>query len=92
MTANQDRYRSRDGRHEFHFKFVRKGGHFDIHCPSHPSFNGHDTETSKTHIWPSGKLCFVAGKEPRTLVEARKRAVEWAEYFVYYRNTGKALN
>ncbi len=37
----------------------------------------------------SGKLCFVAGREPRSLARAEQLAAQWAEYFCEYRRTGK---
>ena len=82
-------YRSKNGRHYFNFTFVQSGGHIDIYCHGHPSLNGQDSDPAKTHLYRSGKLCFVAGKEPRTQGRAEKLAAQWAEYFCKYRKTGK---
>lgn len=83
-------YRSRDGRSYFGFEFVRRGGHVDIYCPTRPPLNGRDSDVNKTHLYRSGEICFVAGREPRSLGEAQRRASEWAEYFLEYRRTGAA--
>ena len=83
-------YVSKDGRHYFWFNFVNNGGHIDIYCTKHPSFNGQNSSVSRTHLYGSGQICFVAGKEPRSQWEAQRRAKEWAEYFVEYRKTGRA--
>jgi hypothetical protein len=83
-------YLSVNGFHYFVFDFVTQGDHIDIYCTKHPSLNGQDSSVSKTHLFSSGRICFVAGKEPRTRWEAQKRAKQWAEYFIEYRRTGKA--
>ena len=89
MTIRK-RYRSRCGRQEFGFSFERSGGHVDIRCTLHPSLNGRDASVSRTHLYSSGLICFVGGKEPRTLSEAEQRAAEWAEYLLSYIRTGTA--
>jgi len=81
-------YCSKDGNHLFSFQFVDRGNYFDIYCTYHPSFNGQDPNPRKTHIWNSGLICFVDGKEPRSWSEAEKYAAQWAEYFLEYRKTG----
>lgn len=83
-------YLSKDGKHEFKFQFVDRGSYIDIYCLYHPSLNGRDTDPRKTHIWKSGLICFVEGKEPSSLYEARRLAAQWAEYFLEYRRTGIA--
>ena len=75
-------YRSEDGRHFFAFVFVQRSGHLDIYCTRRPSTNGRDGSTVKTHIYPSGLICFVSGREPTSQREAESRASEWAEYFL----------
>jgi hypothetical protein len=83
-------YRSENGQHYFTFDLVDHGDYFDIECTRHPSLNGRDSSVSKTHLYSSGKICFVSGKEPSTLWEAKMRAKEWAEYIIEYAKTGKA--
>lgn len=83
-------YISKNGFHYFWFDFIKKNNHINIICNKHPSFNGQSSSVSKTHIWPSGKICFLKGKEPRSKWEAKKRAKQWAEYILEYRRTGKA--
>jgi hypothetical protein len=83
-------YLSMNGFHYFVFDFVAQGDHIDIYCTKHPSLNGQNSSVSNTHLYSSGKICFVVGKEPRTRWEAQKRAKQWAEYFLEYRRTGKA--
>ena len=79
-----------NNRYTFWFNFVDRGKFFDIYCTKRPSFNGKSKSVSKTHLYSSGKICFVAGKSPRTYWEAESRAKEWAEYFVEYRKTGRS--
>ena len=83
-------YRSKNGLYYFVFDFIVQGDHININCTEHPSFNGQDSSVSKTHIYSSGDICFVRGKEPRSQWEAEMRAKQWAEYFSEYRKTGKA--
>lgn len=81
-------YRSKDGRYYFDFKIVDKGNHYNIYCTRHPGFNGHSSNPRKTHLFESGKLCFVSGREPRSQARAEQLAAQWAEYFLEYRRTG----
>jgi len=82
-------YRSKSGFHYFVFDFVASDGHIDIFCRRHPSFNGQDSDPARTHLFGSGRLCFVSGKEPQTQRRAEQLAAQWAEYFCEYRQTGK---
>ena len=81
-------YRSKDGRHFFNFKFDPCDGHVDIYCTAHPPLNGRDPDATKTHLFSSGKLCFVSGSEPQTQQRAEELAAQWADYFLEYRRTG----
>jgi hypothetical protein len=83
-------YRSECGRHDFTFRFEPRNGHLDIYCLTHPDLNGRDPDPHMTHLFDSGKLCFVSGKEPRDLPRAKELAKQWAEYFLEYRRTGVA--
>ena len=85
----EKKYRSKDGRHVFGFKFTRNGNRVDIYCPQHPSLNGKDSDPHKTHLFGSKKLCFVTGREPRNQSRAEALAGQWAEYFLEYRRTGR---
>ena len=82
-------YCSKNGSEYFFFKFVTNGSHVDIYCTKHPSLNGRNSNPEKTHLFRSGKLCFVGGKEPKTKSSAEKLAAQWAEYFLEYRRTGR---
>lgn len=84
------RYRSKCGRHYFGFEFVDRGGHVDVYCQDHPSLNGRDSDPRKTHLYRSGKVCFIAGHEPGSQRRAEQLAAQWAEYFLEYRRTGIA--
>jgi len=83
-------YRSRDGRSLFKFGFAPEGDHIAIYCLAHPSLDGCDPDVNKTHLFSSGKICFIAGREPRTQSRAEELAQQWAEYFLEYRRTGIA--
>ncbi|RKY10508.1 MAG: hypothetical protein DRP56_00765 [Planctomycetota bacterium] len=85
-------YRSKNGGDYFNFKFVNRGHHFDVFCTKHPSFNGKSSNPHKTHLFHSGKVCFVEGREPKTRRRAEELAAQWAEYFLDYRQTGKIQN
>ena len=82
-------YRSQSGQHIFNFEFVNNGSHVGIFCNNHPSLNGRDSNPVKTHLYHSGKVCFVAGKEPKTQSRAENLAAQWAEYFLNYIRTGE---
>ena len=81
-------YRSKDGRGYFNFKFVCRGDCVNIFCSLHPPLKGRDPDVNKTHLFSSGKLCFVSGREPRSQARAEELAGQWAEYFLEYRRTG----
>jgi hypothetical protein len=82
-------YRSRDGQHIFNFEFINSGSHIKIHCNDHPSLNGRDSDPVKTHLYHSGKICFVEGQEPNSQSRAENLAGQWAEYFLNYIKTGE---
>jgi hypothetical protein len=81
-------YRSKNGRHIFTFKFVPEGNRVSIYCQRHPPLNGRDSSAHKTHLFSSGKICFVAGREPRDLSSAMRLAQQWGEYLLEYIRTG----
>ena len=81
-------YRSRDGAHYFSFRFVANGDVIDIEVVSMPNLNGQDPDPQFTHLYPSGKICFVPGKAPTDTTRAQEMAAEWAEYICEYRKTG----
>ena len=83
-------YRSKDGNHLFAFEFARRGVAIEVRCTHHPSLNGQDADPVKTHLFASGRLCFVSGREPRTQRRAEELAAQWGEYFLEYRRTGVA--
>lgn len=83
-------YRTKDGRHLFTFRFAQVSDYIEIHCLAHPHLNGQDSSVLKTHLYDSGLVCIVAGKEPREPRRAEQLASQWAEYFVEYARTGIA--
>jgi hypothetical protein len=83
-------YRSEDGRHLFSFEFVDAGPFHVVRCLGHPPLRGRDPDPKLTHLYPSGNICFVEGREPRSQSEAESRAKEWAEYLLRYIASGKA--
>lgn len=82
-------YRSADGLHYFNFTFSDNGDRVDIHCTRHPSLAGRDADVNKTHLYSSGRICFVSGQEPTSQARAEQLAKQWAEYFLSYRRTGR---
>ncbi len=89
FNSTEKIYRSKNGNYYFTFKFVPNGSHIDVFCPKHPSFNGKSSNPRKTHLFDSGKICFVSGRAPKTQSRAQELAAQWAEYFLDYRLTGK---
>lgn len=89
FCSTQKVYRSKNGSYYFTFEFIVKGSHINIFCTKHPSFNGKSSNPRKTHLFHSGKICFIEGREPKTKVRAEELAAQWAEYFLDYRQTGK---
>lgn len=83
------KYRSKDGSFDFEFTFVPEGDHLAIYCRKHPPHQ-QDPSPHRTHLFPSGKICFVAGKEPRTQARAEELAAQWSEYFIEYSKSGIA--
>lgn len=83
-------YRSEDGRHLFCFGFDSNGDTIDVSCTRYPPLNGQDSSVHKTHLYSSGQLCFVSGREPRSRRRAEELAKQWAEYWLEYRRTGVA--
>lgn len=81
-------YRAKDGQSNFVFEFVNMGSYFDIYCKVRPPLGGRDPSVVKTHLYDDDRICFVAGKEPRTYTRAEELAGQWAEYFLEYRRTG----
>jgi len=82
-------YLSKNGAHYFVFEFIDKSNRIEINCKKHPSLNGRSSNPEKTHLFHSGMLCFVSGREPRSLCRAEQLAAQWAEYFLEYRKTGQ---
>lgn len=89
MTGIKD-YWSVDGNYHFKFRFAWQGDHVEVYCLQHPSLNGHDPSPHKTHLFDSGRLCFVDGRQPGNQQRAEQLAAQWAEYFVSYCRSGIA--
>ena len=87
-SANTIQYRTKNGRHDFTFQFLQRSSCIDVYCLQHPSLLGRDTDVHKTHKFSDGRICFVGGREPRTLGRAKELAAQWAEYLIEYRRTG----
>ena len=89
-TTTTKHYRSADGRWMFQFAFAPGEDEIAVYCLSHPPLDGRDPDPHKTHLFNSGKLCFVEGRGPRDQARAEELARQWAEYFIEYRRTGVA--
>lgn len=87
-TAMTKTYLSKDGKFRFKFFFEPANGHITVRCLSHPPLGARDPSPLLTHLFPSGRLCFVEGHEPRDQARAEALAKQWAEYFLEYRRTG----
>jgi hypothetical protein len=83
-------YRSKDGRHLFAFDFAPSGEFVEVFCRKRPPLNGKDPSDRKTHIFSSGKICFVSERRPKTMNRAEELAAQWAEYYLEYCRTGIA--
>lgn len=82
-------YRTQDGQHDFGFEFRQGPQFFEIHCFKHPPLNGRDDNVVKHHLYSSGNVCFVSGKEPKTLQSAMEYAKQFAEHYLNYIKTGE---
>jgi hypothetical protein len=87
-SSTEKYYRSEDGRAYFKFRFIPHGDQVLIFCLKRPSLGGQDPDPRKTHLFESGRLCFVEGHEPRDHARAEELAKQWAEYFLEYRRSG----
>ena len=89
-------YRTKDGTGEYKYRFVEKGGKFDIDILSQPSYAGRSDSSVASHrlMSPRGgkKICFGAGKEPRDIKTARAVCVEFSELTHNYIKTGKSID
>jgi len=89
-------YRTKDGTGEYKYRFVEKGGKFDIDILSQPSYAGRNDSSVASHrlMSPRGgkKICFGAGKEPRDIKTARAVCVEFSELTHNYIKTGKSID
>ena len=83
-------YVSKKSGQQFTLRFVPTDGVVDIYVIARPPLHGRDPSVTKTHLYESGKICFVAGKEPRTQKRAEELAAQWCEYFCEYCRTGVA--
>lgn len=83
-------YRSADGRHDFNFEFVVGASEVTVYCTKYPVPKGRSQAAQRTHIFDSGKLCFVKERAPKTLKRAKELARQWAEYILEYAKTGVA--
>lgn len=83
-------YLSIDRRWNFRFSFIPEANEIAVYCLEHPPLDGRDPDPHKTHLFNSGRICFVAGRGPRDQARAEALAKQWAEYFLEYRRTGIA--
>ena len=89
FRSTQLTYISKNKKHKFKFEFFPQGNQVKIKCLDHPSYNGKSSDPEKTHLYRSKFICFIQGKEPKTMKRAKQLAAQWAEYFLDYRITGK---
>lgn len=90
MNTLNKRYRALDGRSDFGFTFIQNRGSYDIVCTDRPPLQGRDASLHRVHLHPDNRVCFVEGREPRSLADALDRARQWAEYYLRYVRTGEA--
>src|SRR6266851_2504713 len=91
MVTVTKRYRI-DGVDEYTIEYQQQSnGRFKIFapsCPSDPNGNGPGTH----HRYESGEICVAAGKEPRTLDNAKAIASVWMKRYSQYIRTGSFDN
>lgn len=90
--ATRKTYRSKNGQFVFLFDFTQQSNEVEIYCHKPPSLRGRDSDPRKTHLFRSGKICFVSGRAPRTQARAEQLAGQWAEYFLNYIKTGEVAS
>ena len=91
-------YKTRDGKAVFSFSYLHEFGYYTILIHSHPSYNGRDEASTIAH-WlshPSSpidrKICFTAGKEPKSLEQAKNISMQYAELTWCYIRTGETID
>lgn len=82
-------YRTEDGQQRFGFVFRQKPEYIEIYCTQHPPLNGRPDCVTRHHLYKSGVVCFVEGKEPKTMGRALHFAKQFAEHYWAYVRTGE---
>lgn len=82
-------YRTEDGQHDFGFDFKEKADFIEIYCFQRPELDGRPDDVVKHHLYRSGKVCFVEGREPKTMHRAMELAKQFAEHYLEYVKTGE---
>lgn len=87
MASVTKRYRI-DGRDEYTIEYQQQpNGNFKLFAPSCPS-DPHRAGPSTHHRYESGEICVAAGKEPKTLDQAKAVASLWMKRYSQYIRTG----
>ena len=76
-----------DSGDEYLIDFYHDGSKYSMYAPLHPECP-FDPKVTESHLYDSGQICVTAGKEPRTLDEAKAIAMVWAEGYSEYIRTG----
>ncbi len=89
-------YRTKDGTGEYKYRFVEKGGKFDIDILSQPSYQGKNESSVVSHRLSSArggkKICFASGKEPKDVETCKRVVIEFSELTHNYIKTGKTID
>lgn len=89
-------YRTKCGTGIYKFRYVDLGDFFEIDILEQPSYNGRPSGGHASHRLPSDrggeKICLAPGHEPKTIDQAKKVSIEWADLTQTYINTGRTID
>jgi len=94
-------YKTKDGKAYFKFSYHKitegKRTYYEIDIHSTPSYRNKDSGSHIAHWLPTErstgkKICFYAGKEPKTLELAKKYSCDYAELTWIYIKTGITID
>ena len=90
-------YRTKDGVAYFKFSYHWVAGHYEIDIHEFPSYESRKSDSVTCHWLPSirkasRKICIYANKAPKTLEDAQKFSMAWAELTWTYITTGVKID
>ena len=97
-TYQTYKYRTKDGVAFFSFSYAWVGNLYEIDIHTYPSYEGRICDSHTAHWLPSysrkaaRKICVYESKAPKTLQDAQKLSMSWAELTWEYIKTGVTID